>query len=72
MLKEFNLRHQRKYCVPGSPISRLKWWRLCLDEAQTVETARMVSEMAQKLTAVHRWAVTGTPISKDITGILLD
>lgn len=62
------MRHQRKYSVPGSPITRLKWWRLCLDEAQTVETARMVSEMAQRLTAVHRWAVTGTPISKDITG----
>lgn len=46
----------------------MKWWRLCFDEAQTVETARMVSEMAQKLVAVHRWAVTGTPISKDITG----
>lgn len=64
-----SLRRPPKYSLPGSPVTRLNWWRLCLDEAQTVETpGRMVSEMAKKIHAQHRWAVTGTPISKDISG----
>ncbi|XP_044756394.1 E3 ubiquitin-protein ligase SHPRH [Coccinella septempunctata] len=65
--KVCELRRKRKYDFQGSPLSRIKWWRLCLDEAQTVETpGRIVSEMAKKLTAHIRWAVSGTPISKDI------
>lgn len=67
--KPLNLRKERKYSAPGSPLTRLNWWRLCLDEAQAVEMpGRLVSEMARKITAVHRWAVTGTPISKNISG----
>lgn len=63
------LRNKRKYSPPGSPLVRVKWWRLCLDEAQTVDTpGKMVSEMANKLHANFRWAVTGTPISKNISG----
>lgn len=67
--KDFSLRYQRKYSPPKSPLTRVKWWRLCLDEAQTVETpTSKVSEMAKKLSAEFRWAVTGTPISKEISG----
>lgn len=67
--KDFSLRHQRKYSAPKSSLTRVKWWRLCLDEAQTVETpTSKVSEMAKKLMAEFRWAVTGTPISKEISG----
>lgn len=48
---------------------RVKWWRLCFDEAQTVETpGQMVSEMAKKIYATFRWAITGTPISKEVSG----
>ncbi|KRT78223.1 PHD finger motif containing protein, partial [Oryctes borbonicus] len=65
-----SLRRPRKYSLPGSPITLINWWRLCLDEAQTVETPRcMVSEMARRIHACHRWAVTGTPISKDISDL---
>ncbi|GJQ74764.1 hypothetical protein Trydic_g21610 [Trypoxylus dichotomus] len=65
-----SLRRPPKYSLPGSPITLIKWWRLCLDEAQTVETpGRMVSEMAKRIQACHRWAVTGTPISKDISDL---
>ncbi|KAK9884497.1 hypothetical protein WA026_007338 [Henosepilachna vigintioctopunctata] len=73
--QSFELRKKRKYDYPGSPLSRIKWWRLCLDEAQTVETpGKIVSAMARKLSAQYRWAVTGTPISKDISDLfgLLD
>ncbi|XP_008201431.1 E3 ubiquitin-protein ligase SHPRH isoform X2 [Tribolium castaneum] len=68
--KALSLRHQRRYSAPGSPLTTVKWWRLCLDEAQTVETpTSMVSAMAKKLNAYFRWAVTGTPISKDISDL---
>nr|XP_022908014.1 E3 ubiquitin-protein ligase SHPRH [Onthophagus taurus] len=65
-----SLRRPSKYALPGSPISLINWWRLCLDEAQTVETPNsLISVMAKKLSAQYRWAVTGTPISKDISDL---
>ncbi|XP_044258765.1 E3 ubiquitin-protein ligase SHPRH [Tribolium madens] len=68
--KALSLRHHRRYSAPGSPLTTVKWWRLCLDEAQTVETpTSMVSAMAKKINAYFRWAVTGTPISKDISDL---
>lgn len=48
----------------------MNWWRLCLDEAQKVEIpSHAVSQMAKMLTARHRWAVTGTPISKSVSDL---
>lgn len=65
-----NLRKKRKYWPGGSPLVRVFWWRLCLDEAQTVETpGRIVSLMSGKIPAQHRWAVTGTPMAKGVTDI---
>nr|CAH7738160.1 unnamed protein product [Callosobruchus chinensis] len=65
-----NFRRERKYCPLGCPLTRLKWWRLCLDEAQTVDVPKkMVSEMAKKIQAEYRWAVTGTPINKNISDL---
>ncbi|KAL3277364.1 hypothetical protein HHI36_012714 [Cryptolaemus montrouzieri] len=68
--QEYGLRRKRRYDYLGSPLSTIKWWRLCLDEAQTVETpSRIVSAMARKLTAQYRWAVTGTPVSKELSDL---
>nr|CAI5818285.1 unnamed protein product [Callosobruchus analis] len=65
-----NFRRERKYCPLGCPLTRLKWWRLCLDEAQTVDVPKkMVSEMAKKIQSEYRWAVTGTPINKNISDL---
>lgn len=64
-----NLRNPPKYCIGGSPIVNMKWWRMCLDEAQVIENKVIVSEMARRINAEHRWAVTGTPISKNMSGI---
>lgn len=68
-------RYERKYDVVPTPLTRLKWWRVVLDEAQMVEsTVSKAAEMVRRLPAVHRWAVTGTPISRglnDIYGLLM-
>ena len=39
-----------------TPLTRLRWWRVCLDEAQMVESSTAkAAEMALKLHTVHRW-----------------
>ena len=67
-------RYERKYEIVPTPLTRLNWWRVVLDEAQMVEsTVSIAAMMVRRLPAVHRWAVTGTPISRslgDIFGLL--
>ncbi|RAR15869.1 ATP-dependent DNA helicase [Stemphylium lycopersici] len=56
-------RHERR----TSPLMGISWWRVCLDEAQMVENG--VSQAAQVARIIPRcnaWAVTGTPLRKDI------
>ena len=70
------LRKRKRYRVVPSPILSIKWWRVCLDEAQRVETPTAGSaQMALKLDAVHRWCISGTPIQRgnlnDLYGLLL-
>lgn len=44
--------------VIPTPLTRLRWWRVCLDEAQMVEsTTAKAAEMALMLHTVHRWCV---------------
>ncbi len=71
-----NLRRRKRYRVVPSPLQSIEWWRVCLDEAQRVETPTAASaRMALKLEAVHRWCVSGTPIGRgkleDLFGLLL-
>ncbi|KAH8850791.1 E3 ubiquitin-protein ligase [Schistosoma japonicum] len=61
------LRLAQRYICRPSPLTCVRWWRVCLDEAQMVErvtsrTARMLSQVS----AVNRWCVTGTPAEKSI------
>lgn len=59
------LRTEKRYRVLPSPLTSIKWWRVCLDEAQRVETPTATSaKMALKLTSHHRWCVSGTPIAR--------
>ena len=54
--------------VVPTPLTRLRFWRVVLDEAQMVETASTAgaTALAARIDAVHRWAVTGTPISRGL------
>ena len=59
------LRTEKRYRVLPSPLTSIKWWRVCLDEAQRVETPTATSaKMALKLTSHHRWCISGTPIGR--------
>lgn len=71
-----NLRSRKRYRVVPSPLLSIKWWRVCLDEAQRVETPTVGSaQMALKLEATHRWCVSGTPVGRgkleDLFGLLV-
>lgn len=68
------MRFQKRYPVIPTLLTRIFWWRVCLDEAQMVESnAAASTEMALRLHAKHRWCITGTPIQKkldDLYGLL--
>jgi SNF2-related domain len=70
------LRKRKRYRAVPTPLLSVNWWRVCLDEAQRVETPTAASaRMAVKLSAEHRWCVSGTPIGRgrleDLYGLLL-
>ncbi|DBA99603.1 TPA: hypothetical protein ACH3X3_012177 [Trebouxia sp. C0006] len=60
-------RTRKRYEVIPTPLTRLCWWRVCLDEAQMVESSTAkAAEMASKLAAHHHWCITGTPLSRGL------
>ncbi|XP_030850067.1 E3 ubiquitin-protein ligase SHPRH [Strongylocentrotus purpuratus] len=70
-----SLRHGKRYQTTPSPLPCVEWWRICLDEAQMIEsTTAKSAKMANRLSARNRWCVTGTPIQKsldDLYGLFL-
>lgn len=70
-----NMRHAPKFERKHSPLIRIKWWRVCLDEAQMVESgATAAARVACRLPRVHSWAVSGTPLRsnvQDLRGLLI-
>ena len=50
------LRKRKRYRVVPSPLTSINWWRICLDEAQNVDTPTASSaKMALQLTGNHKW-----------------
>jgi SNF2 family DNA or RNA helicase len=51
----------------GGPLARVKWFRVVLDEAQTIKNYRtQVSRACCGLRAERRWCLSGTPIQNKI------
>lgn len=50
-----------------SPLVQLNWWRVCLDEAQMVESGvSAAATVAALIPRENAWAVSGTPLRKDV------
>jgi len=70
-------RFKKKYPPMPSPLVSINWWRICLDEAQMVESSTAkAAQMALKLPTRYRWGISGTPFVKgsgldDLYGLLL-
>lgn len=69
------LRKQSRHESPKSPLTQISWWRVCLDEAQLVESGvSQAAQVARLIPRVNAWAVSGTPLRsghKDLFGLFL-
>lgn len=60
---EKKLRRESKYQRPKSPLMQFSWWRVCLDEAQMVESGvSKAATVARMIPRINAWAITGTPV----------
>lgn len=63
----WTLRHEKKVKIRQSPLVGISWWRVCLDEAQMIESGVSgAARIARLIPRVNAWAITGTPIRKDM------
>ena len=69
------LRDRKRDEPPKSPLTQISWWRVCLDEAQMVESGvSQAAQVARLIPRVNAWAVSGTPLRsghKDLYGLFL-
>lgn len=66
-----NLRFERKYARSQSPLVQIDWWRVVLDECQMVESGvSNAAKVAQLISRRNAWAVSGTPLKKDMKDLL--
>jgi E3 ubiquitin-protein ligase SHPRH len=70
-----NLRNAQRHERRKSPLVEISWWRVCLDEAQMLETGvSQAATVARTIPRCNAWAVSGTPLRKnvqDLRGLLL-
>jgi E3 ubiquitin-protein ligase SHPRH len=68
---EKSLRRESKYPRVKSPLMQLAWWRVCIDEAQMIESGvSNAAVVARMIPRINSWAVTGTPVRKDVNDLL--
>ncbi|KAF2499841.1 hypothetical protein BU16DRAFT_615203 [Lophium mytilinum] len=61
------MRHERRFELRRSPLVQISWWRVCLDEAQMVESGvSNAATVAKQIPRCNAWAVSGTPLRKDV------
>lgn len=66
-----SLRHEKKYSPMRSPLVKIQWWRVCLDEAQMIESGvSNAARVCQRIPRVNAWCVTGTPLRKEVKDLL--
>ncbi|KAH8908679.1 hypothetical protein BR93DRAFT_976808 [Coniochaeta sp. PMI_546] len=70
-----SMRGAQRYERARSPLVDISWWRVCIDEAQMVESRQSnVAVMARLIPRVNAWAITGTPVKdslqEDLRGLL--
>jgi len=62
-----NMRQERKFERKRSPLIQVQFWRAVMDEAQMIETSvTAAARVACRIPRVHSWAVSGTPLRKDV------
>lgn len=70
-----SMRQERKYERVISPLVKLQFWRVLLDEVQLVETGvGNAAQVARIIPRFHAWGVSGTPVRNelsDLAGLLL-
>jgi E3 ubiquitin-protein ligase SHPRH len=60
-------RHEKRHERRKSPLVEISWWRVCLDEAQMVESGvSNAAKVARVIPRCNAWAVSGTPLRKDV------
>lgn len=68
---ERSRRHERAYSRVLSPLVQILWWRVCLDEAQMIESGvSQAAALARVIPRVNAWGVTGTPVKDDVKDLL--
>ncbi|KAI1976973.1 hypothetical protein LOZ51_006526 [Ophidiomyces ophidiicola] len=61
------LRNRKRLPRRKSPLVQISWWRVCIDEAQMVESGvTNAAKVALLIPRCNAWAVTGTPLRKDM------
>ncbi|EEH47868.2 uncharacterized protein PADG_03952 [Paracoccidioides brasiliensis Pb18] len=66
-----SLRHKKKVLPRKSPLVQISWWRVCIDEAQMIESrVTNAAKVARIIPRHNAWAVTGTPLRKDMDDVL--
>lgn len=62
-----NMRRAPKFERKRSPLVQVQFWRAVMDEAQMIETSvTAAARVACRIPRIHSWAVSGTPLRKDV------
>lgn len=64
-----SLRQPKKLKVTPSPLREISFWRVVLDEVQLAPASRGCGQAARLIAGLHRWSVTGTPVSSSVNDL---